>query len=215
MAAVVTKTQNRDVIQESAVVLANEPCRVRGGGGVEYVVERAASCLMKPQVGDEVLVCLLPDRRAFVLAVLVRDGVRKTEISVDGDLSLRAEHGCVEIAASEGVSVVTPRNVEMVAGKLSIRAVAAVLASEAITMVGKTVHQEVDRVKLVARTLDTTLERFTQRAKQSFRLIQETDHLRAERVDYVAEKSITMHGEHAIVTAQELVKVDGGQIHLG
>jgi len=215
MAAVVTKMQNRDVVQETAVVLTDEPWRVRGAGGVEYAAERAASCLMKPEVADEVLVCLLPDRRAYVLAVLVRKGVRKTEISVEGDLKLRAEHGRVEIAASEGVSVVTPRDVEMVAGKLSIKAVAAVLASEALTMVGKTVHQEVDRVKLVARTLESTVERFTQRAKQSFRLIQETDHLRAERMDYVAEKSITMHGEHAIVTAQELVKVDGGQIHLG
>jgi len=215
MVAVATKIQNRDVVQESAFVIADEPCKVRSEGGVEYAVERAASCLIKPEMGDEVLVCLLPDRRAYVLAVLVRDGKRKTEISVEGDLKLNAEHGRVEIAASEGVSVVTPRDVEMVAGKLSIRAVAAVLASEAVTMVGKTVHQEVDRIKLVARTFDATLERFTQRTKQSFRLIQETDHVRAERVDYVAEKSITMHGQHAIVTAQELVKVDGGQIHLG
>lgn len=215
MAAVAMKIPNADAMQESAIVLHNEPLKVRGASGVEYPAECAASCLVKPQAGDEVLVCLLPDRRAYVLAVLVRNGATKTEISVDGDLKLCAQHGRVEIAAGEGVAVVTPRDIEMVAGKLSIKTVVATFASEMVTMVGKTVHQEVDRVKLVARSLDTTLERLTQRTKQSFRLIQETDHVRAERMDYMAEKSITMHGEHAIVTAQELVKVDGGQIHLG
>lgn len=215
MAAVASKVQNTEAIQESAIVLKDVPLKLRGASGVEYEAERAASCLLAPKAGDEVLVCLLPDRRAYVLAVLVRDAGGKTELAVDGDLKLSAAHGRVEIVASEGVSVVTPSDVEMVAGKLSIRAVAATLASEAMTVVGKSVHQEIERVRVVARTLDATLDRFTQRAKQSFRLIQETDHLRAERMDYRAEKAITMHGEHAIVTAEELVKVDGGQIHLG
>ena len=36
-----------------------------------------------------------------------------------------------------------------------------------------------------------------------------------EEIDYVADKSVSIHGENTVVTAKDLVKVDGGQIHLG
>jgi hypothetical protein len=214
MRAVATKANQESVIQEAALVVADDPIVVRAEG-VEYRAERAASCLMKPAAGDEVLVALLPDRRAFVLAVLTRPEARGAELSVEGDLRLRAEGGRVELSSSEGISMATPRGISMVAGSVSVRAVAATLASEAITFVGKAVAGELDRVKLVARTFDSIVDRFTQRAKRAVRIVEESDHLRAERIDYAAEKSVTLHGENALVTAKQLVKVDGGQIHLG
>lgn len=220
MRATAIKTHDEQVMQETARVIADSPLVVRSGasgaaGSVEYRAERAASCLLRPEVGDEVLVALLPDRRAFVLAVLVRDGARPTEVRVEGDLRLCAEGGRVALSGSEGVAMVTPRDVEMVAGRVSIKAVATSLVSEAITVVGKAVASELDRVKLSARTFDAVLERFTQRAKRSIRVVEETDHLRAERIDYAADKSLAMNGENAVLTARELVKVDGGQIHIG
>jgi hypothetical protein len=214
MVVAAVKIQEEQVIQETARVVAEEPLVLRAGG-VEYRAERAASCLLRPAAGDEVLVALLPDRRAFVLAVLTRDETKRSEIRVDGDLRIASDKGRVSISGSEGVAVVTPRDVEMVAGRITLKSAATALASEAITVVGKAVVLELDRVKLGARTFDSVLERFTQRVKRAIRTVEETDHLRAERIDYAAEKSLAMYGENAVVTAKELVKVDGGQIHLG
>ncbi|MBW2454888.1 MAG: DUF3540 domain-containing protein, partial [Deltaproteobacteria bacterium] len=35
------------------------------------------------------------------------------------------------------------------------------------------------------------------------------------QIQHRAEKNYSLHGENALVTADELVKVDGEQIHLG
>jgi hypothetical protein len=218
MVAAATKIHDEQVIQETARVIGEDPLLLRSGartGAIEYRAERAAGCLLRPVLGDEVLVALLPDRRAYVLTVLTRDGEQPSEIRVKGDLRLSAEGGRVSLSGSEGVAMVTPGDVDMVAGRVTIKAVATAIASEAITVIGKAVVTELDRVKLTARTFDSVLERFTQRAKRAIRMIEETDHLRAERIDYSAEKSLSLHGENAVVTAKELVKVDGGQIHLG
>jgi hypothetical protein len=214
MRAVATKTIEGSVTQETAFVMADDPLLVRAAG-IEYRADRAASCLLRPTKGDEVLVALLPDRRAFVLAVLTRADGERTEIRVEGDLTLRSEQGRVDIASPAGVSVVTPEEITMVSGRLSLRAVATTLASEAVAVVGKTVTGEIDRVKLAAKSLDSVLDRFTQRVKRSIRMIEESDHVRAERIDYAAEKSVRLHAENTVITAKELVKVDGGQIHLG
>lgn len=214
MLAATTMTIEGSVTQETALVVQVDPILVRAVG-VEYRADQAASCLLAPAKGDEVLVALLPDRRAYILAVLERADARGTEIRVKGDLRLRSDGGRVELSSPEGVSMVTPRDVTVVAGTLSMRAVATALATEALTVVGKTVTGDLDRVKIVARTLDSVLDRFTQKAKRVFRLVEESDHLRAERIDYAAQKSVTLHGDNAVVTAKELMKIDGGQIHLG
>ncbi|MRG94288.1 DUF3540 domain-containing protein [Polyangium spumosum] len=214
MVAPASILHEEQVIQETARVVADKPLLLRAGS-VEYRAERAASCLLCPAVGDEVLVALLPDRRAFVLAVLTRDAAKRSEVRVDGDLLIASNSGRVSVSGPEGVAVVTPGDVEMVAGKITLRSAATALASEAITVVGKAVVMELDRVKLGARTLDSVLERFTQKVKRAIRTVEETDHLRAERIDYAAEKSLAVSAENAVVTARELVKMDGGQIHLG
>jgi hypothetical protein len=51
--------------------------------------------------------------------------------------------------------------------------------------------------------------------KRSYRFVEEADQVKAQRIDYAAEKSVCLRGENALVVAEELVKVDGGQIHLG
>ena len=68
---------------------------------------------------------------------------------------------------------------------------------------------------LVTETLDSVLDRFSQRVKRSYRTVEETDQLKAERIDYTASSTMSLHGENALVTAEQLVKVDGEQIHLG
>ena len=41
------------------------------------------------------------------------------------------------------------------------------------------------------------------------------DQLKAEHVDHSAKKTMNLHGENAVMTARQLVKVDGEQIHVG
>ena len=67
----------------------------------------------------------------------------------------------------------------------------------------------------MAGLVDTVMERISQKVKRSYRLVEECDYLRSGEVDYRADKNMSLHGDNTMVTAKELVKVDGGQIHLG
>ena len=47
------------------------------------------------------------------------------------------------------------------------------------------------------------------------RTVEGLDQVKAEQIDYAAQKTASMRGENTLVTAEELVKVDGAQIHVG
>ncbi len=79
----------------------------------------------------------------------------------------------------------------------------------------KFIRAEVGRAKIFGETVDSVLDRVSQRLKRSYRVVEECDHVRAEQIDYAAKKRLSLHGEHALVTAQHLAKIEGDQIHLG
>ncbi len=53
------------------------------------------------------------------------------------------------------------------------------------------------------------------RIGRAYRTVEETDHLRAESIDHRAEKTLKMHAENSLLTSEQLVKVDGSQVHIG
>ena len=63
--------------------------------------------------------------------------------------------------------------------------------------------------------MDSVTERWTQKTKRSYRFVEEMDITRAQEIDTRASGTLSMRGKNAITTAEELVKMDGRQIHLG
>lgn len=174
---------------------------------------RAASCLVEPGEGDLVLAATGAGGHAFVLAVLERDAKRPTRLIADGELSLEPT-GKLTLAAS-AVEVVARESLAFIAAKVAVKALEAGVVVDSLQLVGRTLESELERIKSFAKSFDSVLERFTQRTKRSYRTVTEADHVRAEQIDYVARRTMNLHGENAIVTAEELVKVDGAQIHVG
>jgi hypothetical protein len=77
------------------------------------------------------------------------------------------------------------------------------------------VRAQIDKLKLFAEHVDSVAERVAARVRRSYRTVEECDQVRAERIDYVAKGTMTLHAENALLTAEELVKLDGEQIHVG
>jgi Protein of unknown function (DUF3540) len=59
------------------------------------------------------------------------------------------------------------------------------------------------------------LERCHQRVARSYREVEETDQVKAGQIDYTADTSLQLHAKYALVTADQLVKMDAEQIHIG
>lgn len=175
---------------------------------------RAASCLLDPGEGDTVLVGRV-DGDAWVLAVLDRDTSRSAEISVEGDLRLRAARGKVAIVAQEGIDLISAGTTKIVSNGLELRTNTAHVLVEGLDFVGGWVKAEVDRAKLYAQSLDQVLDRFSQRVKSSYRRVEEMDQLQAGSAHHRIEKTLRVHSHDTALTADGLVKIDGKQIHVG
>jgi hypothetical protein len=210
MESVARKIEVRAVFQEFGEVVAieGELLTVRTSLA-DVVARRAASCLLAPAAGDRVLVAAEERGDAYVLAVLDQREPGAATISVDGDLTLRSLRGKVTLAAQGGVDVVTAAAARIMASTLDVEAI------EALSVLGGAVKAELGKVKMYASTLDAFFERVSQHAKRSHRTVEEMDQVKAQHIDYAASGTAQLRGENALVSAHELVKLNGEQVHIG
>ncbi|MGK3995281.1 DUF3540 domain-containing protein [Sorangium sp. So ce1024] len=196
------------------VVRAADGAFVVASGAAELEARRAVSCMVEPEADDVVLVSVVPGRGAYILAVLERQG-RDVSVVLDGDLRVKLPGGRFVVGAAEGVTIASGKEVGVVAGEVKVNARLGSLFVESLSYVGTAVQAEIERAKVKAAALDASVERVVERVKRVYRFVEELEQLRAERVDYVARKNMSLRGENTLVTAEELVKLDGAQIHLG
>lgn len=167
------KLDDGRIIQEmGSVVRAGRELRVRTASG-DCHARRAASCLTTPQQGDLVLLATSARGDSYVLAVLEQQAGADTELSVDGDLAIRAGSGRVTIAAQQGIGLVSAQDVAVTAGRFELVAAEGHVVLDRLGFVGELVRGEVQKIKLFARTFDAVLERFSQRVKRSYRTVEE------------------------------------------
>lgn len=183
--------------------------------GVAHEARRAASCLLEPEPGDLVLVTLVPGRGCYVLAVLERQEAARGRLVHMGDLELQLPAGRLTVAATQGMSVVSGKDVSCVTGTLHAHAAEAEIFLERSSFLGRLARVEVETVKVLGRFFDSVLERFSQRVRRSFRKVEELDQVRAEHLDYTANQTASVRGHNTLLTAEQLVKLDGDQVHLG
>lgn len=176
---------------------------------------RAASCLLEPAIGDKVLLVTDTEGGDYVLAVLERADDRGAILNLPGDTEIRSPSGRLKISSRDGIGLQTPGDIAMQGGTLKVEAVQGDITIQNLSLVGEAWRSCVDRVKTVGRTFDSILERCHQRVSRSYRLVDEIDQVKAKQIDYHADTSLQLHAKYTLMTADELVKVDGEQIHLG
>ena len=183
-------------------------------GSGRYAAKRAISCLVEPVLDDTVLLATAADGRSWVLAVLEREATGVV-LSVDGDLELRPRAGRVAIKSTEGVSIASGGDVSVAAKSVDVNALDGRVVFQRLSYLGRLVRSEVEKVKVFAGTFDAVMDRFSQQVKRSYRRVEELDQLRAESIDHTADKTMNLQAKNTLVSAEQLVKVNGDQIHLG
>jgi hypothetical protein len=199
-----------DVAHDFATVVDAEALVIESAWG-RRAAKRAASCLLEPKAGDRVLV-VERGAESYVLAVLSSE--HEATLRVDGDLELNVP-GRFTVAAAEGVDLVTQKALSLAGKALHMRAAQGEVVVDRLLYAGKELVGEARVAKLVAGTLTSFVDRFQQTVKRSIRTIEETEQVRAKRIDYRADEEIAMKAKHTFVQAVELVKFTANQIHLG
>lgn len=205
----VSETFGTVIRQEQSVFVVETETR-------EVRAKRATSCLLEPVPGDLVLIAAADrESQAYVLAVLEREAGAPATLVAEGDLDIKLPQGSFGVVASESVRMVANKDVSVISGAVRVNAVEGSVALERLSFLSKFIRAEVGRAKIFGETVDSVLERVSQRLKRSYRIVEECDHVRAEQIDYAAKKRLSLHGENALVTARHLAKIEGDQIHLG
>ncbi len=179
----------------------------------ELIAPRAASCLLAPEPGNRVLVACAPE--PFILAVLERSEQATARVEFAGDVAIASRTGHLDLAGPQGVRVTAGKAIALLSKTLSVKTGRAELLADRLTSVVKTAIANVDQLGLVTRSYDLVAERITERAARAYRFIAELDQLRARHFDYRAEHSAQIKGETTVVTARQVIKVDGEQVHIG
>lgn len=176
---------------------------------------RASSCLLEPMPGDRVLVAHDDAGVVYVLAILARDGSAAHTVVFPGDAQIIAPLGRIGVSARDGVELASPQSVSVVSASLAVQATEASVTIERAEYTGSWLNTCVQRIKLVATSLDAVMDRWTQQVRQSLRRVDELEQVKAGQIDYAARDTLALHGSNALVTAKKLVKVDSEQIHIG
>lgn len=190
-----------------------EGMRVRAAGG-EYRARRAASCLLAPALGDRVAVLSAARGDCWVVAVLDRASPdTAAEVGVEGDMALRAG-GTVSLEGARGVSIAGPA-VRVATRALEVAAAEGRAVLETLSVLAGAAEAELGRARLTTGALDVVAERVHTRAKRVMRFVEEVEQLRVGGLDVVARRLMNLRGGTAVVSAEEVVKVDGAQVLIG
>jgi len=211
------KLNRQDVsFHEGTVVKAKDGSLAVCVDGTNYSAKRAKSCLVAPSPGDEVLVAFSYGARCFVLAILEGDDESPiTTLQVDGDLEVHLASGKLDVKAARGIGLASGNELNLVAQSLTVSALEGTIFIEKLEHLGTRLKADVEAIRLVGNVCDSFFDRVSLRATRSYRTISDIDQLKANKVDYAAETTMALRAKHAIVHAEEIVKVDANQVQLG
>ena len=182
--------------------------------GRQLMALRAAGCLLAPAVGDRVL-AISRGEEAWILAVLWRDSGDETVLEAPGNLTLKAACGKISVEGSEGLDLSSEKQVSVNTPCFQLRAGIADVFTGKLDWLAQKLNAKVDGVSFVGRMFDSIVERFSRKARWSFRDIDGMDQTRAGQIDCRAEANMVLRGGNVIAKAANLAKVDGKQIHMG
>jgi hypothetical protein len=216
MHSVARKLEARVVFQEVGEVVTIDAASlgIRTALGT-LQARRALSCVVAPRLGDRVLVASEERGASFVLAVLERPSEAPTTIGVEGDLELRTPSGKVTVTTRDGLDLSSAATVRVTAPAVDVSAVEGRLAFQMLDLFASVLQAEMGKVKALACKLDALLDRLRLRTRSSLRTVEELDQVRARHLDYSATGNAHLRGENTLVTAEDLVKINADQVHLG
>lgn len=169
-----------------------------------FSCQAAASCLLRPQNGDQVLVHA--GEPAYIIAVLDRSGQLEASVELPERTRIHSRD-CLTLESGGQLDLTTVRlNVTADHGHGLVRH---------LDVVGECLISSWQQAQQTVLEFQTHCRSWTQRLVNCFRHIRELDETQAQDVRIVAEESINTHAQVVNQTAADLFRIDGGEVHLG
>jgi len=174
----------------------------------------AVSCLVMPRAGDEVATQLI-NGALWITAILERHGDAAIHIVTQGDFSVVSMAGDVTLTACRRVRLDAGETLELAAPAMEVAAGAGRFLIDEWLQFGKRAVYHVEKIRCIAQLLEHFAETWLSRARSATRLVAESDQLHAGAIDHRADTTWQIRARTALVTGDDLVRLDAAQIHMG
>ena len=171
-----------------------------------HEASRAFSCMVLAEPGDEVALLRAPDGRLFVTAVLSR--------SSGAPLTLHAPEGFT-LRSDKDIRLEAQQSVQLQGADFTGRFDSAHWAARLMRVTGVEFVLRSGAARLFAEAAEAVLSRLQVSADRSYRHVAQAEHVRTGILDIKAEHVANIRAGTMLLTARELTKVDGAQIHVG
>lgn len=182
--------------------------------GHNYRAEKAASCLMSPQIGDSVLVARVSSK-LFVLAVLQQKDANKSNISLNGDVEFKIPNGSLHLSAQKGLHFSTPEDLNLIAKKFGITGDSLVTVVKKINFYGDLAEMQLQNLKFVSNQVKSTINVAIQQFGRRHANIDGLESTTAGTIKQTAKEIMNLKSKFAFIKAKKNIKMDGEQILMG
>jgi hypothetical protein len=180
----------------------------------EFVCRRAFSCLVVPQAGDIVLIARAQAQSHYVLSIIERPSGGTVTLRVGDELMIEAAAG-IGMRSAADIALQCTGSMRADTGQLEVRAREMKLDADQMSLKAETLEGQAAALTLTGGTVETLAGRIVQVSRQSFRVSETIDHLRAGQIDHESTELMRLHSRNMLISAEHLSRIDGEQIHLG
>lgn len=207
-------TPDTDVALTRARVLVDhdDHFSVATGQGT-LTARRAASCLLRPAPGDLVLMSR-DSGTAYILAILERNA-SETDLDLPGNVRVNTADGSLTLAAAGPVEIASATAVGLTAPRLQADAAHGDVRIDGLAFTGRTVDAVCHTLSVAARSIDQSARRLVQRLGCAFRYVSEHDEVQAASARQIVDGTLTIQTENTVHLAEQHIKIDAEQVHLG
>ena len=160
-------------------------------------------------MGDMVLVSIDEAGLSYILSILERPEQSRTgaEISLEGDVNFNVRNGALSFTSENALSLSSP--------KFEVNAHQGTIRIDKTSFFGRFVENHIEKLRLVAESVDSIIKRAVQRFTSSYRYVEEHEEVKSASTRMIVDGTLTMHTKNTMHIAEGHVKIDAGQIHLG
>lgn len=164
-------------------------------GGIRCKGIRASSCLAIPQVGDSVLI-FSDLHNHWILAIL--SSTNKTKFSIEGsEFSINA--GKIAMIAKE----IHSESDSWSASHNSLRIYASQIVANVIS------------TEWLGKSISAWMDLISCNSRRTMRNVSEIEAVQCGNYDLQVKEAMALSSENAVITSEQLMKIDGDQIHVG
>ncbi len=180
-----------------------------------FNAERAFSCTVVPEKGDQIMYCCDDNQSCHILAIIDRPSSKNTILSFPGDVSIEASSGKLSITGRESIQVASTESVTMVSENMNMVAQKGLININEVTLNSKKATNHVSRVTTFSKSIDTIADRVSQKLMNSFRLIEGVDQTKAGDVLTTIKNLFSLRSHQSAILSKNDIKIDAKRIHMG